>query len=354
MDRNQRRAIDSVGSYKKSFILDYDIGTYMPNSNRYISSFCEDNKANLWIGIYDGGIVIKDQHDAFQTIQHHSDDPFSLNSNLVKCLYTGRSGVLWVGGEGLGLDKLDLYKKPFFHYQHESDNPASLSFNTIMSFAEDPMGRMWIGTKEGINVFYPQQNRFDYYENQTSTLDPLITDKIWSLYADEEDGIMWIGGHYGLIAANLKTKSGDGEIKWIDGDLSRQFKHIPFIDPNLDPEKHQVRVILKDRSGYLWVGTYNGLYMLDNQGSNIGILQHFQHDPLDSLSISGNIVISIKEDKQGDIWIGTRDAGLNRLVKDPETTTVHFERFMQIQLITILLVITKLLVFMKIIMETYG
>lgn len=312
----------------QEFIHFDEIGPYLPESNKYISSFCEDMFGNLWMGVFDGGVVIRCVDGSIRSLRHHSDDRFSLGGTSVKCLYQDRSGDMWIGVEGMGIDKFDLYRKPFAHYKHQSDDPGSLSFNTVMSFAEDPLGRMWIGTKEGINVSVPGENRFVHYKNQTGTINPLITDKIWSLYADPSAGIMWIGGHYGLIAVTLKRSAATGASEWIEGDLSAQFKHILLSDPSLDAEKHQVRAILRDRSGMLWVGTYHGLYGLKTRGAEVEVVHHFLHDPLDPQSLSNDIVIALFQDSRGDLWAGTRDGGLNRLIIQPDSSGAFFERFL--------------------------
>lgn len=67
-----------------------------------------------------------------------------------------------------------------------------------------------------------------------------------------------------------------------------------------------VNCILEDKYGFIWVGTQDGLNKYD--GYSIEIIKTNPHD---SLSLSGNNILSIFEDKAGIIWIGTNDAGLN-------------------------------------------
>lgn len=63
--------------------------------------------------------------------------------------------------------------------------------------------------------------------------------------------------------------------------------------------------VLKDKQGLVWVGTQDGLNLLD--GSS---LKNFKHRDADSFSISTNFIYDIKEDEDGNIWIATSD-GLN-------------------------------------------
>ena len=68
--------------------------------------------------------------------------------------------------------------------------------------------------------------------------------------------------------------------------------------------------ILQDRQGYLWVGTVDGLNRYDGYGFVI-----FRHDPQDSTSLSDGNVIALLEDLEGQLWVGT-EGGLSRLDRD--------------------------------------
>jgi PAS domain S-box-containing protein len=70
--------------------------------------------------------------------------------------------------------------------------------------------------------------------------------------------------------------------------------------------------IIQDSKGFLWFGTRNGIARYD--GYNFKI---FQHNPLDTTSLSDNDAGGIIEDSFGNIWIRTWGGGLNRF--NPET-----------------------------------
>ncbi len=59
------------------------------------------------------------------------------------------------------------------------------------------------------------------------------------------------------------------------------------------------RDIIKDRQGYLWIGTIDGLNRFDGYQ-----YKTFHSNPFDSTSISHNYVSKIFEDSHGNIWIG--------------------------------------------------
>jgi signal transduction histidine kinase/ligand-binding sensor domain-containing protein/DNA-binding response OmpR family regulator len=61
-----------------------------------------------------------------------------------------------------------------------------------------------------------------------------------------------------------------------------------------------VNVVMKDRFGYMWFGTEDGLSRFD--GSRFIA---YNHNAADTTSIRSNNIMSIYEDAQGNLWVGT-------------------------------------------------
>ncbi|MCE7040182.1 two-component regulator propeller domain-containing protein [Dyadobacter sp. CY312] len=77
---------------------------------------------------------------------------------------------------------------------------------------------------------------------------------------------------------------------------------------------NQVNCFLKDRQGFIWVGTADGLNRFDGYSFKI-----FKHDPADSTTIVDHHINELFEDPEGFIWIKT-PKGYN--VYDPRTESV--------------------------------
>jgi ligand-binding sensor domain-containing protein len=74
-----------------------------------------------------------------------------------------------------------------------------------------------------------------------------------------------------------------------------------------------VYAILKDKQGFMWFGTVDGL----NKYNGYNFI-HYKHDPYDSATLSHNHVNALHEDKSGNLWVGTL-FGLNKFDRHTNT-----------------------------------
>ncbi|WP_177181219.1 hybrid sensor histidine kinase/response regulator transcription factor [Parapedobacter koreensis] len=77
--------------------------------------------------------------------------------------------------------------------------------------------------------------------------------------------------------------------------------------------------LVQDTTGFIWVATLNGLARFD--GHQFKIYQHHHDDPR---SIASNLIISLKEDRHGDIWIEHDSGQIDQLAASTGTIT-HFQ-----------------------------
>ncbi|WP_432710741.1 two-component regulator propeller domain-containing protein [Pedobacter sp.] len=75
-----------------------------------------------------------------------------------------------------------------------------------------------------------------------------------------------------------------------------------YINTDHGLSQNTVYAILKDKEGYMWFGTGDGLNKYDGKTFTI-----YHKDDRDPGSISGNSINVIYEDKNGDLWVGTNE-----------------------------------------------
>src|ERR1700730_15899010 len=65
--------------------------------------------------------------------------------------------------------------------------------------------------------------------------------------------------------------------------------------------------IVKDKKGFVWIGSDNGLYRFDGQNFKV-----FHHDPNDSFSLPSDNVLTLFIERNGDFWINDGNTGICR------------------------------------------
>lgn len=95
-----------------------------------------------------------------------------------------------------------------------------------------------------------------------------------------------------------------------------------LIFQNLDSDdglsQNSVYSIFKDRYGFMWFATQDGLNRYDGYKFSV-----FKHNENDKNSIAANDIFTLCEDNQSNIWIGTRIAGLSKF----DRRTNKFQNF---------------------------
>ncbi len=85
-----------------------------------------------------------------------------------------------------------------------------------------------------------------------------------------------------------------------------------------------IHSICEDRKGNLWIGTRNGLNMLDFVKD---CFLCFYNDSLANQSLAGNWINAVYCDKSGSVWVGTNGQGLDRVIYDSINESYYFEHF---------------------------
>ena len=322
------RAFDGIYLFEKEtktfYHYTHDTNDPYSLSNNFVLSTFVDSTGVLWLGTNTGGLNKLDLYSKkFITITHNPEDPNSLSAMITRCFYQDKAGYLWVGVIDGGLNRFDPKTRQVKHYFANRRDPKSLSSNSVYSINGDRFGDLWIGTEEGLDLFNRTDDTFIPYHPKSNDPTSLSDGTIRAIFEDRS-GTLWLGtDRGGLNRYNRKE------------DNFTRFTHNPN-DPN-SLSQNTVRAIAQDSSGVLWIGTFGGglnkLVLSDNnktnnKGSEVflpekAIFTHYIHNPRNKNSLSNNSIQSIYIDKAGILWIGTFGGGLSRF--DPKLE--QFEHF---------------------------
>jgi signal transduction histidine kinase/streptogramin lyase len=220
----------------------------------------------------------------------------SVNSKLFA---DGQNG-LWVPSSE-GLAYFDWRTERFtYRFQHDERNPASLDTNAVMSVYQDRGGVLWVGTENaGLNVLNFRQQQFIHYVHRPSDANSLSLGRVKAIYQDS-GGALWVG-LFPRALDRLDRKAG-------------QIKHyLPGAGNTLGMGTN-VNAICRDAAGYLWIG--GGGSGLDRLDERTGRFKHYRHNLDDPNSLLSDNVVTIYEDRNGQLWVGGQ-YGISRL--NPET-----------------------------------
>ncbi len=268
----------------------------------------KDDQGNIWAGTWGGALNrISPLSRQFTHHPHIPGDTNSLSSPIVHSITEDLAGNIWIA-TAKGLDFFDRTKQEYTHYQYEPGVPETEAFDGIFRINKDRKGHIWIGNKRGAFRFHPTTGEIKAFKHQPDDPQSLPEATVWDIIEDQF-GMIWMGTY------------GKGIVCWDPAtEQMTVYRHDPFNANSLSDNR--VMEIYEDHNKDLWVGTYEGgvTWIKRNSDGSIKSYERFKHDPSDSRSISSDVVWSVLEGKEGDIWLGTGN-GLNRL--DLSDRTFH-------------------------------
>lgn len=220
----------------------------------------------------------------------------------VYALTPAADGDIWAGTRNDGLYQLAADGAVKQHYQHDAHVPGSLPDDQIRALGFDHEGRLWIaGNTDGLARLDPGSTHFNHYTYVAADPQSVAANRLWSLYIDR-DGLLLAGTwSNGLSVHDPRTE---------------MFTQISSIPGNpLTLPIPSASAVYGDADGTLWVGMLQsgGLVQFDLAR---GVLRHYLHDPDDPNSLAGDSVVYLTRTRDGNLWIATLGAGLDRLRQD--------------------------------------
>jgi signal transduction histidine kinase/ligand-binding sensor domain-containing protein/AraC-like DNA-binding protein/AmiR/NasT family two-component response regulator len=314
-------------------------------SDLTVRSIIQDHVGYMWFGTNNG----LNRYDGNEIVSYFFDrnDPNSLKGNIIYCLFEDSRNNLWVGTWGGGLSLYNRDLDNFTSFIHDPSEEGTIGHNDIWHIFEDSGGRLWIATQRGLE-------RFDY---ESLTFEKHLTDlslpgesvnlkrKAFSCISEKDDGTLWIsiwkhgllnydqvnkkiiqhyihepGNRQSLSTSEINTLFTDHEGSLWIGTYKGDLEKLHFINGNPVFEKYpsgpspygisddRINFIIEDRHHFLWIGTEAGINILNKL---TGQTEQYFHNAEISKSLSSNHLWSGYVSRNGIIWIGSLEGGVN-------------------------------------------
>ncbi len=226
-----------------------------------------------------------------------------LSHSIVYSIVQDKVGFLWFATQH-GLNRYNGYE--FAVFRSDPADSGTVSSDDISLVYEDHEGKFWLATwGGGLNLFDPHTERFTRFRHRPGDSTSICDNRIQAIQEDRS-GNLWIGTMNGLSRFDRSTRT------------FRNYYHVPG-DPN-SLSHNRVWSLLEDATGRLWVGTNKGLGYYDAHSRRFE-----RYAPGEATGSQDDIVRSLYQDRQREIWIGKQD-GLQRLAADRRTRSAYRHR----------------------------
>lgn len=286
-----------------------------------VMSIYQDETGTMWFGTAEG--ICRYNGKETETFSSTKKDE-GLTQNHIYSIYGDNNGSIYIRAS-FDLVRYDI-KEEKFHSIKQGDVRAITYQEGILWFAtntgifqyannqikqycaiDTQIGKvsslvisankdLWVASDKGLTIL-PQGN-------SKKAISLLKNISIYTLYKDKNENV-WLGSaNNGVYLLNKA------------GEPISHFTH------NLNQNSisnNQIRTIMEDSAGKMWIGTFYGLNSFDLLTQRWESYIHVDNIPH---SISHTSIFSLYEDTQGTIWVGTYFGGVNYF--NPSINTFRF------------------------------
>lgn len=298
-----------------------NISTQKGLSRTTVMDILQDSEGFLWFATANG--LNKFDGYSFTVYTDSETDKISLSDKGVIDIYEDNDGIIWIGLFDGKLNRFDKNNSKIdivnITTPDEEIPTITTSYyagpllfsrmgpNSITSLKEDKFGNIWIGTwGNGVKIYKKSSGEL-LHINANRTEEGLHSDRILDIEADSRGNIFLatFGGGLNKILLHHDPFS--------QGFIFRFDKFYPIID-RTNGESLYLNDLHISGDSLLWIGTNSvGLYSFDISGkSPTKIFTHYNNISSTPNSLNSSNIVSIAEDNEGNLWIGTFGGGLTK------------------------------------------
>ena len=205
-----------------------------------------------------------------------------LGARRVIAIVQDKYGFLWFGADN-GLFRWDGAQMEEFY--HRNGDPRSLPSNAVLHLHEDRRGVLWVGTVNGLARFHRQNGHFTTFLEGKSIAD----------IHEERGGALWCWAHTADASADeiYRFNPENGET-------------MAFSQGKGGLKSAYLYAFLEDASGFVWLGTANGLHRFNRQSKRFTALMTDAATLGSPARAPESHILSLLEDEQaGTLLVGT-------------------------------------------------
>ncbi|TZF85578.1 response regulator (plasmid) [Pedobacter sp. BS3] len=252
-----------------------------------------DKAGFIWIGCAGGLFTFEPSSSTFTPAAKRFEAFREINSQYISSLHIQR-GSLFIGTNVNGVYIVNLKSKKIRHIAYSEFEKSGQSPARVNDVIEDNRHAIWVGTKgNGLYRFNADGSVNHFSQSAPSEAFQITNDNVRALTIDKT-GNVWVGTFDGL------------NVIWPGGQIDR----ITYQDKKPEGLSHgSIRALFTDRNGSVWIGTYfGGVNIYDRQNQQFN---HYYHVSGDNKSLSFNVIGAFTEAAPGRLIIGTERGGIN-------------------------------------------
>lgn len=296
-----------------------------------VSDFVTDNKHNLWMLGSKKAIIKLTQNGEPKYYQYNNAVPSNLLASIFKTMYCSRNGHIWFTClTGIGYFHPD---KNIFDVYYPFKDSMTSKFSKVLY--EDSRGNIWCATPSGVTLRNDAKNEFTVFNAESGSVNNIYSSQVNAI-TEDKNGRIWIATSHGInqydyttgkmkffsekdslpVTAYFTCYTDHDNTVWFGTALNKGLYYYTGQDnkfhsaashPLLNRFQHNgVRCFYQDTKGRVWFGfNGQGLGMYDEKQNTVHYW--YNNDNKNEKTISGNLILDIKEDKTGVIWLSTHN-----------------------------------------------
>lgn len=237
----------------------------------------QDRKGFIWMATADG--LNRYDGSTFTVFRHQPDQAKSLPTNDIATLHADRHGNLWVAPRAGGLHRLLDDGQTFEHFPKtaQGETIAGAHVGSLAESAET----LWVGTAgAGLLTYHFPTKQLRRWP------DARIGNTVTALLTEGE--LLWVA-------------AGPGELLRLNPRTGRLHAYRVPGEPGMADRHRTIAVIHRDARGRLWVGTSGqGLYRLD-EATGTFVSHFFKRGVYETV----NLITDVLDAPTGDLWVMT-------------------------------------------------